>query len=103
MSSTAPTIPSGSATQIDGIDLLRGMAIFLVVMNHVNMRLFLAKVPYTQGLSRQLVKSLFWDGQFGVQMFFAVSGFLITSITLRRWGSLSQVKLLGFYRLRLAR
>jgi len=103
MSSTTPTIPSGNATRIDGIDLLRGMAIFLVVMNHVNMRLFLAKVPYTQGLSRQLVKSLFWDGQFGVQMFFAVSGFLITSITLRRWGSLSQVKLLGFYRLRLAR
>jgi peptidoglycan/LPS O-acetylase OafA/YrhL len=103
MSSTGPIISPGIAKRIDGIDLLRGMAIFLVVMNHVNMRLYLAKVPYTHGLPQQLVKSLFWDGQFGVQMFFAVSGFLITSITLRRWGSLSQVSLRGFYRLRMAR
>jgi len=89
--------------RIDGIDLLRGMAIFFVLMNHVNMRLRFAKMPYTQGLPHQLVSSLFWNGQFGVQMFFAVSGFLITSITLRRWGSLSEVSLRGFYRLRLAR
>lgn len=103
MSSTGPTIRAGDWKRIDGIDLLRGMAIFLVLMNHVNMRLYLAKIPYTQGLPKQLVKDLFWNGQFGVQMFFAVSGFLITSITLRRWGSLSQVSLRSFYRLRLAR
>jgi peptidoglycan/LPS O-acetylase OafA/YrhL len=72
-------------------------------MNHVNMRLALAKVPYSQGLPGQLVKSLFWNGQYGVQMFFAVSGFLITSITLRRWHSLTHVSLRGFYRLRFAR
>src|SRR5499433_2096817 len=103
MSLTGPAISPGIAKRIDGIDLLRGIAILLVVMNHVNMRLYLAKVPYTHGLPQQLVKSLFWDGQFGVQMFFAVSGFLITSITLRRWRSLSQVSLRGFYRLRMAR
>jgi peptidoglycan/LPS O-acetylase OafA/YrhL len=89
--------------RIDGIDLFRGMAILFVLMNHVNMRLRLAHIPYSQGLPRQLVKSLFWNGQFGVQMFFAVSGFLIASISLRRWGMLSKIDVPGFYQLRFAR
>jgi peptidoglycan/LPS O-acetylase OafA/YrhL len=103
VSSTQPTIRVNPWKRIDGVDLLRGLAIFFVLMNHVNMRLRLAKVPYTQGLSAQLVQSLFWHGQFGVQMFFAISGFLITSITLRRWKTLSQVSVRGFYWLRVAR
>jgi peptidoglycan/LPS O-acetylase OafA/YrhL len=103
VSSTQPTIRINPWKRIDGVDLLRGLAIFFVLMNHVNMRLRLAKVPYTQGLPAQLVQSLFWHGQFGVQMFFAISGFLITSITLRRWKTLSQVSVPGFYWLRVAR
>ena len=89
--------------RIDGVDLLRGVAIFFVLMNHVNMRLLGAEVPYTNGLPKQLVSSLVWNGQFGVQIFFAVSGFLITATTLRRWGSLSRVSLRGFYLMRFAR
>jgi peptidoglycan/LPS O-acetylase OafA/YrhL len=95
--------PGRSWKRLDGVDLLRGLAIFFVLMNHVNMRLLMAKVPYTKGLPPQLVYSLVWNGQFGVQMFFAVSGFLITSTTLRRWGSLSAVSLRDFYLLRFAR
>jgi peptidoglycan/LPS O-acetylase OafA/YrhL len=83
--------------------LLRGLAIFFVLMNHVNMRLLIAKVPYTAKIPALLVPSLIWNGQFGVQIFFAVSGFLITSTTLRRWGSLSRVNVPDFYRLRFAR
>jgi peptidoglycan/LPS O-acetylase OafA/YrhL len=49
------------------------------------------------------VHILVWNAQLGVQMFFAVSGFLISSITIRRWGSLSEVSLKGFYLLRFAR
>jgi peptidoglycan/LPS O-acetylase OafA/YrhL len=95
--------PARSWARIDGIDMLRGLAIFFVLMNHVNMRLVLAKVPYTRGIPQQLVHDLVWNGQLGVQMFFVVSGFLITSITLRRWGSLAAVNVRDFYLLRVAR
>lgn len=94
---------SRSWRRVDGIDLIRGLAIFFVLMNHVNIRLLLAKVPYTRGIPKQLVSSLVWNGQFGVQMFFAVSGFLITTTSLRRWGTLSQLKAGDFYRMRFAR
>jgi peptidoglycan/LPS O-acetylase OafA/YrhL len=92
-----------SRKRLDGIDLLRGLAIFFVLMNHVNIRLLGADVLYTKFLPAQLVHLLVWNGQLGVQMFFAVSGFLITSITLRRWQSLPRVSLRGFYLLRFAR
>src|SRR5262245_15674060 len=72
-------------------------------MNHINIRLLGAKVPYTEFVPVQLLHILVWNAQLGVQMFFAVSGFLITSITIRRWGSLSKVQLRGFYLFRFAR
>jgi peptidoglycan/LPS O-acetylase OafA/YrhL len=72
-------------------------------MNHVNMRLFIARVPYTKRIPAELVHSLVWNGQFGVQIFFVVSGFLITSISLRRWRTLDNVNARDFYLLRFAR
>src|SRR6202167_5714321 len=85
------------------IDALRGLAIFFVLMNHVNMRLFLAKLPYFEALPGQLRDALVWNGQNGVQIFFAISGFLITSTTLSRWGTLSSIRVRDFYLLRFAR
>jgi peptidoglycan/LPS O-acetylase OafA/YrhL len=103
MPATAPAVPSRNWMRLDGVDGLRGLAIFFVLMNHVNMRLQLAHVPYTSGLPEQLTSTLVWNGQNGVQIFFAVSGFLITSTSLRRWGSLGGIDLRDFYLLRVAR
>src|SRR6267143_3514854 len=107
----APADPSSSPTlssrpnwkRLDGVDILRGLAILFVVLNHVHMRLAIADIPYVADTSKPLIASLVWNGQFGVQIFFAVSGFLITSTALRRWHTLSNVRLPDFYRLRVAR
>src|SRR5271170_2382679 len=103
MTSTSPVNPARSWARLDRVDLLRGLAIFFVLMNHVNMRLRGAHVPYTRGLPDQVVSSLVWNGQQGVQIFFVVSGFLITATALRRWGSFSRVSIRDFYLLRFAR
>ncbi len=89
--------------RLDGVDALRGLAIFFVLMNHVNMRLVIADIPYGQALPHRVLSALVWNGQRGVQIFFAVSGFLITSTTLRRWGTLSKIRVRDFYLLRFAR
>ena len=67
------------------------------------MRLLSAHFHYTAGLPHQLVTSLVWQGQPGVQIFFAVSGFLITTTTIKRWGALEKVRPQGFYLIRFAR
>ncbi len=95
--------PTRSWSRFDGVDCLRALAIFYVLMNHVNMQLLFGHVPYTKGLPWQLESSLVWQGQNGVQIFFAVSGFLITSTSIRRWGRLSQIRFRDFYLIRFAR
>lgn len=72
-------------------------------MNHVNMRLLGAKIPYLKGLPLQLIYSLVWNGQFAVQMFFVISGYLITSTSIRRWGRPESIRVRNFYFLRFAR
>src|SRR5580692_5155369 len=89
--------------RIDGIDLLRGLSIVFVLMNHVNMRLLGSHVPYTKGLPDQLTYPLVWNGQFAVQMFFVISGYLITSTSIRRWKRPETLKIESFYLLRFAR
>lgn len=100
----AHTRPSNSTwNRIDGVDLLRGVSILFVLLNHVNMRLLSARIPYTHGLPLQLVQTLVWNGQLGVQLFFVVSGYLITSTSIRRWGTPAALSPRSFYLLRLAR
>jgi peptidoglycan/LPS O-acetylase OafA/YrhL len=103
MNLSRPASTASTWKRIDGIDLLRGLSIFFVLMNHVNMRLFLADIPYTQGLPDQLVYSLVWNGQFAVQMFFVISGYLIASTSIRRWKTLGTLQPKQFYLLRFAR
>lgn len=89
--------------RLDGVDLLRGLAILFVLLNHVNMRLVIGHIAYGGKLPASVLSMLVDNSQHGVQMFFAISGFLITSTSIRRWGSLASVPVLDFYRIRFAR
>ncbi len=98
-----PTLREKVWDRIDGVDLLRGLSILFVLSDHVNMRLLGAKVRYLQGIPDQLAYTLVWNGQAGVQMFFVISGYLITSTSMRRWKEPPALRVGGFYLLRFTR
>jgi peptidoglycan/LPS O-acetylase OafA/YrhL len=89
--------------RFDGIDVLRGLSIIAVVIHHTNLHMLGDGHSFAHRLPEQLNRILFWNGANGVTIFFAISGFLITTMSLRRWGSLSAVRPAAFYRLRFAR
>ena len=55
--------------RLDGVDILRAFAIFFMLLNHVNMRLLSAKVPYLVHMPQPLPNALVWNAQRGVQIF----------------------------------
>jgi peptidoglycan/LPS O-acetylase OafA/YrhL len=89
--------------RLDGIDLLRGFSILAVVLLHSNLRLFFSGHPIWPLVPRWLFPSLFLQGDNGVTVFFAISGFLITLTSLHRFGSLARMRARSFYRIRFAR
>ncbi len=91
------------ARRYDGIDVLRGVSILAVLVHHIHIRLMFNHVSFEKMLPAQLGRILFWNGANGVTIFFAISGFLITSMSLRRWGGISSIRPAEFYRLRFAR
>src|SRR3954451_9374545 len=92
-----------SKARVPGIDLLRGLCIVAVVLHHVNLRIHFRDSSLGQLIGPAANRALFWNGYYGVRMFFVISGFLITSWSLKRWGRLSQLKIRQFYRMRFAR
>ena len=94
---------SSDRKHFDGIDVLRGISIIAVVIHHSNIRMLIEDVPVKHIFPDRLESFLFWNGQNGVTVFFAISGFLITSTALRRWPSIDALKIKSFYRLRFAR
>ncbi len=87
----------------EGIDLLRGVSILLVVIHHTMLRIPLQKTSLAAIFSERLLGVLGYNGYEAVFVFFVISGFLITSNTLRRWPSLGRIETRGFYARRLAR
>ena len=89
--------------RLDGIDLIRGLSIIAVVLLHISIFAHRDHVEVGASLPRWLHYLIFWNGDNGVSVFFVVSGFLITLIAIRRFGSLGQIRPGRFYRLRFAR
>jgi peptidoglycan/LPS O-acetylase OafA/YrhL len=76
------------------IDLIRGLSILLVLFHH-----FHIAYPLGGDTARAIAR----NGNYGVTMFFVVSGYLITSHSLRRWRDLAAIRASAFYGLRAAR
>lgn len=94
---------SNCATRNPGIDLLRGLAIVLVVFNHIGLRIPLRKTALVDALPVWLLNRLNYNGYEAVFVFFVISGFLIAGNALRRWGSLEHIDRRAFYARRFAR
>ena len=90
-------------SRLPGVDVLRGLCILSVVLHHSHLRFTLGKYPVNDVLPATLNRVLFWSGLYAVIAFFVISGFLITSLSIRRWGELGSVHTGRFYHMRAAR
>ncbi len=99
MPQPAPSI----TTRVAGIDLLRGLSILSVILLHQDIRVPFKLSPLGAHLSQTVLNTIFRNGYYGVIIFFVISGFLITGISIKRWGALENIKPLQFYGIRLAR
>ena len=104
--SNAPAVQhrhaTGAMAHNPAIDTLRGVAIMMVLLLHFALSYGLRDSPVGL-LPAPLVRAFARDGNYGVTIFFAISGFLITTHTLRRAGTLANVDLRRFYLLRAGR
>jgi len=85
------------------IDLLRGIAIFTVLLLHHALSYGFRGSTIAEILPKAWLHNLVINGGYGVTMFFTISGFLITSIALRRYTTLERIDVWHFYRMRAAR
>ncbi|NII10635.1 acyltransferase [Oleiagrimonas sp. C23AA] len=95
--------PHRALARNSGIDLLRGVSIVLVLCNHIGLRIPLQHTALAAWLPVRLLKAVIYNGLPAVYMFFVISGFLITTNLLRRWGEPGAVRLRAFYARRFAR
>jgi len=75
----------GNETRLFGLDLVRAFAILFVVLYHLN------------------IPGFFNAGFLGVDMFFCLSGYLITSLLIKEFDKNSCINFFGFYKRRLIR
>jgi peptidoglycan/LPS O-acetylase OafA/YrhL len=98
----AEVLPSTSERN-EGIDMLRGLSIVLVVMHHVGLRIPLRKGVLGAFLPKWFLNALIYNGYEAVFVFFVISGFLIASNAMTRWGQLGDIDFRAFYTRRASR
>jgi peptidoglycan/LPS O-acetylase OafA/YrhL len=91
------------SNRVPGIDVLRGLCIIAVVLHHINLRIHFRDSNFGHWIGPAANRALFWSGYYGVRVFFVISGFLITTWSLKRWSTLAQLDRRQFYLMRFAR
>lgn len=102
---TQSTLVQQPQTRNFGIDVMRGLAIFLVIVHHLALpfRLPLGASGLGDWLGRRVSNTLSYNGYEAVFVFFVLSGFLITQRAIAQHGSLQQLDWRSFYRRRSSR
>ncbi|HWU77684.1 MAG TPA: acyltransferase [Rhodanobacter sp.] len=100
---TATDFQSAPTRRNPGIDLLRGLSILFVILNHIGLRIPLKKTVLADVVPAWFLSRLNYNGYEAVFVFFVISGFLIAGNALQRWGGLERIDLRAFYARRFAR
>ena len=80
--------------KVPSLDGLRAFSILLVIIDH---GLVAGQHLHSGSLAKRILFAVCGNGRFGVQVFFVISGFLITTLFLDEWSSRGEINLKAFY------
>ena len=104
MTDTQPQMASARRFYLPQLDALRFLAFGMVLLSHARMYFHLTlHVPHSPAIVDRLLDALLRCGVYGVDLFFALSGYLITSLLLMEKQRTGEVDVQSFYIRRMLR